>query len=106
MIRRPPRSTLFPYTTLFRSLREVDAGEVHRGRIQREVETGPDTDLEHAVGRLQSETSDGGRAAGSEDPVEDEIVDGRVQLVRALDLPLLQDYVHAVPSSAMDGRRS
>src|SRR3989475_8566660 len=23
MIRRPPRSTLFPYTTLFRSLREV-----------------------------------------------------------------------------------
>src|SRR3712207_7105976 len=27
MIRRPPRSTLFPYTTLFRSLRE--AGRVH-----------------------------------------------------------------------------
>src|SRR3712207_7348152 len=26
MIRRPPRSTLFPYTTLFRSLGEVDAG--------------------------------------------------------------------------------
>src|SRR2546426_4434405 len=27
MIRRPPRSTLFPYTTLFRSLHpEVDAG--------------------------------------------------------------------------------
>src|SRR2546421_1644587 len=24
MIRRPPRSTLFPYTTLFRSLGEVD----------------------------------------------------------------------------------
>src|SRR2546427_3750819 len=24
MIRRPPRSTLFPYTTLFRSLRGVD----------------------------------------------------------------------------------
>src|SRR3712207_7183841 len=23
MIRRPPRSTLFPYTTLFRSLREI-----------------------------------------------------------------------------------
>src|SRR5688572_32179215 len=28
MIRRPPRSTLFPYTTLFRSL-------VHAGRLQR-----------------------------------------------------------------------
>src|SRR3712207_8963014 len=28
MIRRPPRSTLFPYTTLFRS---VDLGELERG---------------------------------------------------------------------------
>src|SRR2546429_6542017 len=27
MIRRPPRSTLFPYTTLFRSLRAVDVDE-------------------------------------------------------------------------------
>src|SRR2546429_5948295 len=27
MIRRPPRSTLFPYTTLFRSLRPADARE-------------------------------------------------------------------------------
>src|SRR5438093_2851084 len=31
MIRRPPRSTLFPYTTLFRSLRQR-RGEVHRPR--------------------------------------------------------------------------
>src|SRR2546429_2210078 len=29
MIRRPPRSTLFPYTTLFRS--------VERGRVQRQL---------------------------------------------------------------------
>src|SRR3712207_8253356 len=28
MIRRPPRSTLFPYTTLFRSLEVVTEGEV------------------------------------------------------------------------------
>src|SRR3712207_6998939 len=27
MIRRPPRSTLFPYTTLFRSLRPAERGE-------------------------------------------------------------------------------
>src|SRR5256885_15518401 len=27
MIRRPPRSTLFPYTTLFRSVRELDKSE-------------------------------------------------------------------------------
>src|SRR3712207_8469827 len=30
MIRRPPRSTLFPYTTLFRSARDEAAGGVHR----------------------------------------------------------------------------
>src|SRR2546422_6615149 len=37
MIRRPPRSTLFPYTTLFRSPRTV-AGFVHdlsRGQFER-----------------------------------------------------------------------
>src|SRR2546426_6636413 len=28
MIRRPPRSTLFPYTTLFRSIREYALGSV------------------------------------------------------------------------------
>src|SRR3712207_8109568 len=31
MIRRPPRSTLFPYTTLFRS------GEVRRAAVEREL---------------------------------------------------------------------
>src|SRR2546430_14951421 len=31
MIRRPPRSTLFPYTTLFRS--PVDVAELFAGRI-------------------------------------------------------------------------
>src|SRR5438876_6764810 len=28
MIRRPPRSTLFPYTTLFRSLLQIELGHV------------------------------------------------------------------------------
>src|SRR3712207_7949969 len=34
MIRRPPRSTLFPYTTLFRSVRvdQVAAGQVEQQR--------------------------------------------------------------------------
>src|SRR5256884_3034520 len=31
MIRRPPRSTLFPYTTLFRSLRSVHVAAKFRG---------------------------------------------------------------------------
>src|SRR3712207_7431482 len=45
MIRRPPRSTLFPYTTLFRSLAE--RGNRHRGhrpdlsRVHR-LQDGPD----------------------------------------------------------------
>src|SRR3712207_7947976 len=28
MVRRPPRSALFPYTTLFRSLHRLDTGDV------------------------------------------------------------------------------
>src|SRR2546429_3311621 len=32
MIRRPPRSTLFPYTTLFRSIPAGCSGRPHRGR--------------------------------------------------------------------------
>src|SRR5260370_15937308 len=35
MIRRPPRSTLFPYTTLFRSLRELS--RLPRGRPRRDA---------------------------------------------------------------------
>src|SRR3712207_9094171 len=38
MIRRPPRSTLFPYTTLFRSEVPVDLVEVVRvGQVRLEV---------------------------------------------------------------------
>src|SRR2546427_6748790 len=33
MIRRPPRSTLFPYTTLFRSIAGVDGTHVDRNTI-------------------------------------------------------------------------
>src|SRR3712207_7027744 len=33
MIRRPPRSTLFPYTTLFRSRARQPAGVRHRRRV-------------------------------------------------------------------------
>src|SRR2546430_10893581 len=36
MIRRPPRSTLFPYTTLFRSAAAVGAERLRRGSIVRQ----------------------------------------------------------------------
>src|SRR3712207_8758950 len=34
MIRRPPRSTLFPYTTLFRSPAQVTLAGMDRGRVR------------------------------------------------------------------------
>src|SRR5256885_13217575 len=42
MIRRPPRSTLFPYTTLFRSVKKV-----HRGHPD---ETGDETVFREIIG--------------------------------------------------------
>src|ERR1041384_8673680 len=37
MIRRPPRSTLFPYTTLFRSHLGIESGVVHQLLIALDV---------------------------------------------------------------------
>src|SRR2546422_8246644 len=39
MIRRPPRSTLFPYTTLFRSLLRDAMAETNEDRIKRLIVT-------------------------------------------------------------------
>src|SRR2546430_13569367 len=39
MIRRPPRSTLFPYTTLFRSLNSLIAPDDNATRLGRRFET-------------------------------------------------------------------
>src|SRR5687768_17994303 len=47
MIRRPPRSTLFPYTTLFRSLEEMR--EMARLDAQVEGEERPTVRLEELV---------------------------------------------------------
>src|SRR2546430_9858085 len=46
MIRRPPRSTLFPYTTLFRSAR---IGRRARGSRRRDRRTAPRTERSRAV---------------------------------------------------------
>src|SRR5258706_9250729 len=42
MIRRPPRSTLFPYTTLFRSLaaRDDSLDDFHRHLVERHTDDG------------------------------------------------------------------
>src|SRR5438034_5070299 len=53
MIRRPPRSTLFPYTTLFRSGREPDRdAAVRRPELER-ASARPDRSEEH-TSELQS----------------------------------------------------
>src|SRR5256885_12010696 len=51
MIRRPPRSTLFPYTTLFRSRRldERDIALVGRNALLGHVPLGLDDDLRNPV---------------------------------------------------------
>src|SRR2546430_6062200 len=67
MIRRPPRSTLFPYTTLFRSLDadawydvacelEAASPDEARAAYQRAIELDPDHSDAHVnLGRMRSE---------------------------------------------------
>src|SRR3712207_6862152 len=45
MMRRPPRSTLFPYTTLFRSLHHVRLPHARQLQQRPEQERGVDLDL-------------------------------------------------------------
>src|SRR2546429_3273873 len=52
MIRRPPRSTLFPYTTLFRS-HPIEI-RLARGKNLRGFEQSPDTRSEEHTSELQS----------------------------------------------------
>src|SRR2546422_11335398 len=57
MIRRPPRSTLFPYTTLFRSLGE------HATRHQRADRSDPEQPHGHVDAGAEAEQPEGGRPA-------------------------------------------
>src|SRR5256885_5997220 len=71
MIRRPPRSTLFPYTTLFRSVRHAaarpgepaardqeDAGSTEQGEEQGQGEGDAGVEAEEATaGRQQAATA-------------------------------------------------
>src|SRR5438874_7328718 len=63
MIRRPPRSTLFPYTTLFRSRRLiVGCGDVRHLQVRQRGGNRPDGDetREVNVGRKGTDDSAGG----------------------------------------------
>src|ERR1035437_10488963 len=52
MIRRPPRSTLFPYTTLFRSI--LEEGPRRYDAIALDVDNGPESRSEEHTSELQS----------------------------------------------------
>src|SRR5256885_12836866 len=67
MIRRPPRSTLFPYTTLFRSDRLAEAGLRERGRDPTFIDAVLD-----------------GRPAGEEVPRIESDADGDLELASGL----------------------
>src|SRR3712207_7002765 len=77
MIRRPPRSTLFPYTTLFRSETQIDA-ITGAWREQGEPELREDLleEVEDAAG--------GGTADGDDefDPDEDPLLEEAIHLDR------------------------
>src|SRR3712207_7341611 len=74
MIRRPPRSTLFPYTTLFRSARregEDDRGDRRGGDAHQEQRGGGDLraarqrDAAHPEGRTEAAGGESGAFAES-----------------------------------------
>src|SRR3712207_6916254 len=60
MIRRPPRSTLFPYTTLFRSRREVRLDRARAGSLERRDAAPPRV----RVGSLERRLAPAWRAEG------------------------------------------
>src|SRR2546429_5569108 len=57
MIRRPPRSTLFPYTTLFRSRRQRHHGEREQEMVEAVPEPGQRLPVQkhHEIGQYRSE---------------------------------------------------
>src|SRR5687767_15216062 len=66
MIRRPPRSTLFPYTTLFRSLRNAaERKRCHAERLQGEVpRVEPKAPVPRANRKRDRKSDEGGHDPG------------------------------------------
>src|SRR5438132_6649304 len=61
MIRRPPRSTLFPYTTLFRSMQPLASSPTSSTRITR----GPRAERSLNTGSRKKQCRDAGRPRNS-----------------------------------------
>src|SRR5438105_11259319 len=66
MIRPPPRSTLFPYTTLFRSLVVANVAAQHLGPRQGELDEGlAGADVDQRRSRLEVAAGAGGDAVAA-----------------------------------------
>src|SRR2546426_2402681 len=67
MIRRPPRSTLFPYTTLFRSVRHPEGRHVRRvtQKVWRLGESAPGSEPERQPDAASDRTEDHDPGPGS-----------------------------------------
>src|SRR2546422_11218631 len=101
MIRRPPRSTLFPYTTLFRSLSRGGDFDLHDrleqgggGLLHRLLESQGTGDFEGDVGRVDvvvrtvvQHDTEIDHGVASEKPLHagvlDSLLDGRDEILRA-----------------------
>src|SRR2546430_12439030 len=70
MIRRPPRSTLFPYTTLFRSCPPCSLGPWWQGRwgvpVPQDLPHGPERPHREAVRKHQRSGENGARGQHDE----------------------------------------
>src|ERR1035438_9042425 len=79
MIRRPPRSTLFPYTTLFRSVEDLGCDEDRREGAgddadeERERDVPQDTAAKHVKRKGGQE-----RGRRRHDRAREDLVDGRI----------------------------
>src|SRR3712207_8907557 len=69
MIRRPPRSTLFPYTTLFRSVQALDEGRGAHQTVQRQDLAGGDEAVDGLGGQVHHVTRVVRGEQGGERPV-------------------------------------
>src|SRR2546430_10925102 len=67
MIRRPPRSTLFPYTTLFRSRRDPHGGTGERAREDRPGGVEEQRERHRVDGRREGEARGHGDGDRSEE---------------------------------------
>src|SRR3712207_9586877 len=76
MIRRPPRSTLFPYTTLFRSPRDR-VGPDARGHLEHEPGERPEREQRRDLRRRQPRVREQQRVDRIE---QDEIAEERVRV--------------------------